>query len=125
MVVALGALDLHAEEDARGRARQILRRVAEAEQPVDRAVDGRVAVDRPRDVLGAVDCNVQAYSLAGYQALSGPTSPLPAAMAVAAGDAPTEMIAKATFIDKANVGSWVTPLDRKVTFAALNYTTVN
>jgi len=35
-----------------------------------------------RDVLGAVDCNVQAYALAGYQALSGPTSPLPAAMTV-------------------------------------------
>jgi ribose transport system substrate-binding protein len=43
---------------------------------------------------------------------------------VAAGDAPTEMIAKATFIDQANVGSWITPLDRKVTFASLNYTTV-
>jgi ribose transport system substrate-binding protein len=43
---------------------------------------------------------------------------------VAAGDAPTEMIAKATFIDKADVSSWVTPLDRKVTFASLNYTTV-
>jgi ribose transport system substrate-binding protein len=43
---------------------------------------------------------------------------------VAAGDSPTEMIAKATFIDKADVGSWVTPLDRKVTFASLNYTTV-
>lgn len=42
---------------------------------------------------------------------------------VAAGDAPSEMIAKATFIDKAIVGSWVTPLDRKVTFASLNYAT--
>jgi ribose transport system substrate-binding protein len=43
---------------------------------------------------------------------------------VAAGDAPSEMIAKATFIDKGTVGSWITPLDRKITFASLNYTTV-
>jgi ribose transport system substrate-binding protein len=43
---------------------------------------------------------------------------------VAAGDAPSEMIAKATFIDKGTVGSWVTPLERKVTFASLDYTTV-
>jgi ribose transport system substrate-binding protein len=44
---------------------------------------------------------------------------------VAAGDAPAEMIAKATFIDKATVGSWVTPLARKVTFASLDYTTAS
>jgi ribose transport system substrate-binding protein len=43
---------------------------------------------------------------------------------VAAGDAPAEMIANSTFIDKADVGDWVTPLDRKVTFASLKYTTV-
>ncbi|HLZ84239.1 MAG TPA: type IV secretion system protein [Caulobacteraceae bacterium] len=33
-----------------------------------------------RDILGSVDCNVQHYSAAGYQALAGPGSPLPAAM---------------------------------------------
>jgi len=33
-----------------------------------------------RDILGSVDCNVQMYSAAGYQALAGPGSPLPAAM---------------------------------------------
>ena len=43
---------------------------------------------------------------------------------VAAGDAPTEMIANSTFIDKADVSDWVTPLDRKVTFASLKYATV-
>lgn len=43
---------------------------------------------------------------------------------VAAGDAPAEMIADSTFIDKADVGSWVTPLERKVSFASLKYTTV-
>jgi ribose transport system substrate-binding protein len=43
---------------------------------------------------------------------------------VAAGDAPTEMILTSTLIDKATVSKWVTPLDRKVTFATLDYTTV-
>jgi ribose transport system substrate-binding protein len=43
---------------------------------------------------------------------------------VAAGDAPTEMILASTFIDKATASAWVTPLDRKVTFATLDYTTV-
>jgi ribose transport system substrate-binding protein len=43
---------------------------------------------------------------------------------VAAGDAPSEMVLKTTLIDKATAGSWVTPLERKVTFASLNYTTV-
>jgi ribose transport system substrate-binding protein len=43
---------------------------------------------------------------------------------VAAGDAPAEMIASSTFIDKADVADWVTPLDRKVTFASLKYSTV-
>ena len=33
-----------------------------------------------RDILGSVDCNVQMYSAAGYRALAGPGSPLPAAM---------------------------------------------
>ena len=33
-----------------------------------------------RDILGSVDCNVQAYSAAGYLALTGPGSPLPAAL---------------------------------------------
>ncbi len=33
-----------------------------------------------RDVLGAVDCNVQTYAAAGYQALTGPGSPFPAAL---------------------------------------------
>jgi type IV secretion system protein VirB6 len=33
-----------------------------------------------RDILGSVDCNVQLYSAAGYHALAGPGSPLPAAM---------------------------------------------
>lgn len=33
-----------------------------------------------RDILGSVDCNVQAYSMAGYRALAGPASPLPAAL---------------------------------------------
>ena len=33
-----------------------------------------------RDILGSVDCNVQMYSAAGYHALAGPGSPLPAAM---------------------------------------------
>lgn len=33
-----------------------------------------------RDILGSVDCNVQVYAAAGYQALTGPTSPLPAAL---------------------------------------------
>jgi type IV secretion system protein VirB6 len=31
-----------------------------------------------QDILGSVDCNVQFYSAAGYLALSGPASPLPA-----------------------------------------------
>lgn len=44
---------------------------------------------------------------------------------VAAGDAPSEMIAASTFIDQADVSSWIPPLDRKVTFASLKYTTVN
>jgi type IV secretion system protein VirB6 len=35
-----------------------------------------------RDILGSVDCNVQLYSAAGYHALAGPGSPLPAAMTV-------------------------------------------
>jgi ribose transport system substrate-binding protein len=43
---------------------------------------------------------------------------------VAMGDAPAEMIASSTFIDKADVSSWITPLDRKVTFPSLKYTTV-
>jgi ribose transport system substrate-binding protein len=43
---------------------------------------------------------------------------------VAAGDAPTEMVLTSTLIDAATVSKWVTPLDRKVTFATLNYTTV-
>jgi ribose transport system substrate-binding protein len=43
---------------------------------------------------------------------------------VAAGDAPAEMIANSTFIDKADVATWVTPLERKVSFASLKYTTV-
>ncbi len=33
-----------------------------------------------RDILGSVDCNVQLYSASGYQALTGPASPLPAAL---------------------------------------------
>lgn len=33
-----------------------------------------------RDVLSSVDCNVQFYSAAGYKALTGPASPLPAAL---------------------------------------------
>jgi type IV secretion system protein VirB6 len=33
-----------------------------------------------RDILGSVDCNVQLYSAAGYHALAGPGSPLPAVM---------------------------------------------
>jgi type IV secretion system protein VirB6 len=33
-----------------------------------------------RDVLASVDCNVQVYAAAGYQALTGPASPLPAAL---------------------------------------------
>ncbi len=33
-----------------------------------------------RDILGSVDCNVQLYSAAGYRALTGPDSPLPAAL---------------------------------------------
>jgi type IV secretion system protein VirB6 len=33
-----------------------------------------------RDILGSVDCNVQYYSAAGYLALGGPASPLPAAL---------------------------------------------
>jgi ribose transport system substrate-binding protein len=43
---------------------------------------------------------------------------------VAAGDAPSEMILKTTFIDSATVGSWIAPADRKVTFASLDYTTL-
>jgi ribose transport system substrate-binding protein len=43
---------------------------------------------------------------------------------LAAGDAPSEMVLKTTLIDKATAGSWVTPLERKVTFASLDYTTV-
>ena len=33
-----------------------------------------------RDVLGAVDCNVQTYAAAGYQAFTGPGSFFPAAL---------------------------------------------
>ncbi len=33
-----------------------------------------------RDTLGAIDCQVQTYSVAGYQALTGPGSPWPAAL---------------------------------------------
>ena len=33
-----------------------------------------------RDILGAVDCNVQVYSAAGYRALTGAGSPYPAAL---------------------------------------------
>lgn len=43
---------------------------------------------------------------------------------VAAGDAPTEMVLTSTLIDAATASKWVTPLDRKVTFATLDYTTV-
>ena len=44
VVVALGTLDLNPEEDARRRPGEVLRRVAEAEQPVHRAVHLGVVV---------------------------------------------------------------------------------
>jgi ribose transport system substrate-binding protein len=43
---------------------------------------------------------------------------------VAAGGAPAEMVLKTTLIDKATAGSWVAPAQRKLSFAALQYTVV-